>query len=290
MKRAPFFSAIAGLVFVALFAAGVQAARSHDAAQRHPADVNRAAPDFADVAPIFDAKCTGCHMSGGIAPFSLTSAKDAQKHAALIKLMTRSGAMPPWPPAPDSKPFLGEGARLLTTREKALIARWVDGGARIGGHVAAPRKQAVTRGLVLAPREAYTPHAEVGLDDYHCTLLDPKLSGGKMVTAARVLPGRPDIVHHVILFEVSGPSVQEARARDRAMGGKGWTCFGGPGVGVGSIDHGRWLGAWVPGKTNDAFPAGTGMSFPKGAAIVLQVHYNLRHPARPDRTRVALQF
>src|SRR5205085_11150418 len=32
------------------------------------------------------------------------------------------------------------------------------------------------------------------------------------------------------------------------------------------------------------------MSFPKGAAIVLQVHYNLIHRARPDRTRVALEL
>ena len=110
-----------------------------------------------------------------------------------------------------------------------------------------------------------------------------------MVTAAHVLPGRPDIVHHVILYELRGAAVPAARAMDKATGGKGWTCFGGPGVGDDSIDHGRWLGVWVPGKTNDAFPPGTGMSFPKGAAIVVQIHYNLIHPARPDRTRVSLR-
>jgi hypothetical protein len=75
-----------------------------------------------------------------------------------------------------------------------------------------------------------------------------------------------------------------------ASGGNGWTCFGGPGVGDDDIDHGRWLGVWVPGKTNDAFPAGTGMSLPKGAAIVVQIHYNLIHHARPDRTRISLEF
>src|SRR5262249_49554018 len=148
----------------------------------------------------------------------------------------------------------------------------------------------IPKGLVLAPATAYTPHPAVGLDDYHCTLLDPRLGQGRMVTAAHVLPGRPDIVHHVILYEVSGAQVAEARAMNRASGGAGWTCFGGPGVGDDSIDHDRWLGAWVPGKTNDAFPAGTGMSFPKGAAIVMQVHYTLTPRARPDRTRVVLDF
>jgi hypothetical protein len=146
------------------------------------------------------------------------------------------------------------------------------------------------RGIVLAPEKAYLPHASVGLDDYHCTLLDPRLPSGGMVTAAQVLPGQPSIVHHVILYEIAGAAVQQARAMNAQSGGHGWTCFGGPGVGEDSLDHQHWLGVWVPGKTNDAFPAGTGMSFPKGAAIVMQVHYNLIHPPRPDRTRVVLRF
>ncbi len=249
-----------------------------------------AVPTFGDVAPIFNAKCTGCHMKGGIAPFSLTSPKEARAHAQLIRIMTEATLMPPWPPGHDSQPFVGQGSRQLTDREKDLLARWVAGGARIGREVAPPPSARAPKGLVLAPRAAYLPHAEVGLDDYHCSLLDPRLAQGRMVTAARVLPGRPDIVHHVILYELRGAETREARAKDRATGGKGWTCFGGPGVGEGSIDHARWLGAWVPGKTNDAFPPGTGMGFPKGAAIVVQIHYNLSHPPRPDRTRVALQF
>src|SRR5262249_53826735 len=162
--------------------------------------------------------------------------------------------------------------------------------APAGPRIAPPAKPKPPKGLVLAPAESYMPHPSVGLDDYHCSLLEPNLSQSRMVTAAHVLPGRAHIVHHVILYEVRGPQVQEARALNRASGGRGWTCFGGPGVGVDSIDHGRWLGAWVPGKTNDAFPAGTGMSFPRGAAVVMQVHYNLIHRARPDRTHVVLEF
>jgi len=275
---------------LAVFATVVHVAQSRETAKPEPAAAKRASPTFADVAPIFNSKCTGCHMAGGIAPFSLTDPNQARTHAALIKIMTHAGAMPPWPPGRDSKPFVGEGNRRLTADEKALISRWVDGGAQVGGAAASPVTVVAPKGLVFAPRTAYTPHPAVGLDDYHCTLLDPKLADARMVTAAHVLPGRPDIVHHVILYEVWGAAVPAARAMDKASGGKGWTCFGGPGVGEDSIDHGRWLGAWVPGKTNDAFPAGTGMTFPKGAAIVVQIHYNLSHPARPDRTRVSLEF
>jgi Copper type II ascorbate-dependent monooxygenase, C-terminal domain len=245
---------------------------------------------YANVAPIFDNKCVSCHTVGGIAPFSLASASDARAHAQLIKAVTQARLMPPWPPGRDSLPFVGQAHRQLTAHELDLIASWVDGGARAGPRVAPPREPARPTGLALAPARAYLPHPAVGLDDYHCTLLDPNLPDTRMVTAAHVLPGRADIVHHVILYELRGPDVARGRAMNRASGGNGWTCFGGPGVGDDSIDHGRWLGAWVQGKTNDAFPPGTGMSFPKGAAIVMQVHYNLIHPARPDRTRVVLDF
>jgi hypothetical protein len=281
--------------FVSLIAVGLGLLlfgllQSRGAASPKTASAIAAAPTFADVAPIFNKKCIGCHIQGGIAPFSLTSANEARAHAQLVKIMTQAGAMPPWPPASDSKPFVGQSSRRLTAGEKDLIARWVGGGARVGPHVAPPARAPAPKGLVFEPRNEYMPHPNVGRDDYHCTFIDPRLAEGRMVTAAHVLPGRRDIVHHVILYEMRGAAVAAARAKDKATGGKGWTCFGGPGVGDDSNDHGRWLGVWVPGKTNDAFPPGTGMSFPKGAAIVVQIHYNLIHPARPDRTRVSLEF
>ena len=245
---------------------------------------------YADVAPIFQSKCAGCHTVGGIAPFSLATASDARAHAQLIKAMTQAHVMPPWPPGRDSKPFVGQRNRQLTVRELDLIASWVDGGAHAGPRVAPPPKPSAPKGLVFEPRTAYMPRPQVGLDDYHCTLIEPKLSQNRMVTAAHVLPGRPDIVHHVILYELSAAGVPAARAMNNASGGNGWTCFGGPGVGDDDIDHGRWLGVWVPGKTNDAFPSGTGMTLAKSAAIVVQIHYNLIHHARPDRTRISLEF
>jgi hypothetical protein len=254
------------------------------------AGTRHGAVTYAQVAPIFESKCVTCHAVGGVAPFPLTTAADAHSHAQLIELFTQTGQMPPWPPASDSQPLVGQTARLLTPAQKALIARWVAGGAPTGASEAAPKPPPRLRGIVLSPGHAYLPHPSVGLDDYHCTLLDPKLPAGGMVTAAQVLPGQRSIVHHVILYEITGAAVNEARAMNARSGGRGWTCFGGPGVGEGSLDHEHWLGVWVPGKTQDAFPAGTGMRFPRGAAIVMQVHYNLIHPARPSLTRVVLRF
>src|SRR5205814_5842578 len=85
------------------------------------------APTWTDVAPIFAEKCAGCHTKGGIAPFSLTTARSAQAYAGAILAMTQQGKMPPWMPGRDSPAYLGQSRRILTSAEKTLIARWVRG-------------------------------------------------------------------------------------------------------------------------------------------------------------------
>jgi hypothetical protein len=155
--------------------------------------------------------------------------------------------------------------------------------------------------LRLAPAKTYLPHAAVGADDdYHCFLLEPHLKQDVFVTSAVVRPQQPAIVHHVILFEAAGQNAVDARRLDRESGGKGWTCFGGPGLSEthptadaatsDRLGAPQWISAWVPGHTTNDLPAGTGVLVHAGAAVVMQVHYNLIHKARPDRSRAVLRF
>ena len=75
------------------------------------------------------------------------------------------------------------------------------------------------------------PHATGGgIDDYHCFVLDPKLKQDAFVTGALIRPQRTGIVHHVILYEAAGAQATAATQMNAASGGKGWTCFGGPGL------------------------------------------------------------
>jgi Copper type II ascorbate-dependent monooxygenase, C-terminal domain len=107
-------------------------------------------------------------------------------------------------------------------------------------------------------------------------------------------------VHHVILFEATGENAVEARRLNDASGGNGWTCFGGPGLSethptADSASNDRlgappWISAWVPGHATNDLPSGTGVLVHAGAAIVMQVHYNLIHPPRRDRSRAILRF
>jgi mono/diheme cytochrome c family protein len=270
----------------------------------HPAR-RGAAPTWSDVAPIFADKCVGCHTPGGIAPFSLRDARTARAYADGILVMTKLGRMPPWMPGPDSPAYLGQSKRILTPAEKELLARWVQGGARIGAggsiEPVGPVSNAPGTTMTLTPAHSYLPKAAIGgLDDYHCFLLEPHLTQDEYVTSAVIKPQRATIVHHVILFEATGENAVEARRLNEASGGNGWTCFGGPGLSethptADSASNDRlgappWISAWVPGHATNDLPSGTGVLVHAGAAIVMQVHYNLIHPARRDRSRAILRF
>ena len=146
----------------------------------------------------------------------------------------------------------------------------------------------------LAMPAAYVPKAPTapGTDDYRCFLLDPKVERRSVVTGINVLPGNPDVVHHVILFRVPPDKVAAAEEQDRLKDGQGWTCFGGTGVesqGAG-IENAPWLGAWAPGGGERVLAPDLGMPIEPGSRIIMQVHYNLLAGSAPDRSAAKLRL
>jgi hypothetical protein len=139
----------------------------------------------------------------------------------------------------------------------------------------------------------YTPSAPtgVGTDDYRCFLLDPKVPSDQFITGFNVLPGNPDVVHHVILFRVPTDLVDEAEQKDDSTPGQGWTCFGNSGLGSGlEIDDAPWLGAWAPGGSEQLYSKGFGERLDKGSRVIMQVHYNLLAGTKPDRSSAELRL
>lgn len=259
-----------------------------------------ATPSFTrDVAPIIQQKCAGCHRSGGIAPFSFETARSISSRAALVSAVVRARIMPPWPPGARSPAYVGERERTLSSRERATIVAWADAGGRVDGPARKPlpvKPVEVREGerlVELALPSAYRPRAAKGAtDDYRCFVLDPKLRGDVSVTSARIEPGAPKVVHHVILFRITAAQVAEAARLDAAAPGPGWRCFGGIGIAGGAVqstlNDSNWVSAWAPGSSGGRLPEGTGVPLPAGSRVVMQVHYNLLNGRAADRSRAVL--
>ena len=262
-----------------------------------------AAPSFArDVAPVIADKCAGCHRSGGIAPFPLETASQISRQADAIAAVVEAGLMPPWPPGKLSPAYVAQDMRTLSSGQRAAVLAWALRGGKIDGPAgkpAAPQGPEVRAGetlLNLRMQAVYRPSAPRGVtDDYHCFLVDPKLTRSSFVTSARIEPGQPKIVHHVILFRVGPEQVAGARSLDARDAGPGWSCFGGTGLPAGdgtgitdSLNNANWIAAWAPGWGGNHLPDGTGVSLPAGSQIVMQVHYNLLNGRAQDRSRALL--
>ena len=111
--------------------------------------------------------------------------------------------------------------------------------------------------LTLEMPEPYTPSAPTGFgtDDYRCFLLDPKLAEDAFITGFNVLPGNPDVVHHVILFRVPPTSVDAGEELDEAYAGPGLDLLRRhrPRPRSSGIDDAPWLGAWAPGGSETVY-------------------------------------
>jgi hypothetical protein len=134
--------------------------------------------------------------------------------------------------------------------------------------------------ITLQTPHPYTPRSvDASTDDYHCTLVNPRLRENSYIIGTHFYPNSPE-VHHAIMFEVLPADVPRAIAADNH--GQGWGCFGEAGVG-------QWLSVWAPGHGLEMTPKGTGLFFPKGSMIVMQVHYNLLRGDKPVHVQLKLQ-
>ncbi|HEX9103836.1 MAG TPA: cytochrome c, partial [Polyangia bacterium] len=137
---------------------------------------------YQDAAPIFAARCAGCHSPGNIAPFSLLTYSDAMTYASLIKPAIQNHLMPPMPP--DTSAGSGcpqiDDARVMPDAERDTIVAWVDGGALPGdaAHAAPTPAAPDTLGPPTATYDSGLDYSSSfqGADEYRCFVVDPALT------------------------------------------------------------------------------------------------------------------
>lgn len=221
-----------------------------------------------DVAPILDNNCVTCHRPGQIAPFSLSTYKDAKKHGRLMADIVKRRIMPPWKPVPGYGEFIGE--RRLTDEQVALIEKWVKAGMPEGNRKDLPEPPTFASGwqlgtpdLILKMPEPYQMPAE-GQDVMRNFIVPVEIPDGKYIRAVEYQPSNRRIVHHAVLM--MDPE-HRARRKDRADGAPGFTQFSQ----VAQMLPGT-LSGWAPGCKPLPLPDGLSCPWVKGADLVLQLH------------------
>jgi len=240
-----------------------------------------------DVAAILQKHCQACHRPGQVGPFPLETYEHARKRAADIASVVAEKQMPPWKPARDYGPRLKD-ERGLTAVEIGILKAWAEAGAPRGDEkdIPPPVKfpdgwQLGTPDLVLEMPEKFEVPA-AGPDIYRCFVLPTNLPKDVYLSAVDFRPGNRRVTHHMMAFiDTEGG----ARLRDKGDPGPGYTEFSGPGAEVFGD-----LGGWLAGTDPAHLPAGVGRLFPRGADVILQIHYHPTGRRETDRTRLGLYF
>ena len=240
-----------------------------------------------EVAAIVQKNCLECHRRGQVGPFPLETYSQASK--ALGRHRRRDDGPPHAPlegSAQETPRF--KHNRSLSAGDIATLAAWAEAGAPEGDPTRVPSPPSFaddwalgTPDLVVEiPGDFEVPAS--GKDIYRCFVIPTHLGEDRYVSAIEYQPGNRRVVHHLLGYvDTTG----QARKRDDADPGLGYTCFSGPGIEI----HGD-LGGWAPGNEPSRLPEGVGRLLPGNADVVVQIHYHPSGKPETDRSRIGLHF
>jgi hypothetical protein len=248
------------------------------------------------IAPIIYKNCTSCHRKGEAAPFVLYNFEDVSSRSKLIKFVTETRFMPPWPADADYTHFIDE--KVLTADEIALIGKWVDQGSQPGDLSKMPAMPVFPEGsqlgkpdLVIKLRDVFKIPGD-GKDRFMLMRVPYELKQDQFIKTIEVVPGNRKLVHHVNAQLLSYPPDK----RKDVMAGnvavdvneypnklEAYKALGLPN------DDGTFpmltqsVTNYLPGVTPPVYPDGIGgfKLAKKGAIFLKDIHYG---PSRIDTT------
>jgi hypothetical protein len=154
-----------------------------------------------DIAEIIYNNCTVCHRPGESGTFNLLTYSDAIRKAKLIKFVTQSRYMPPWPADPEYSHFIGE--RVLSEQQIESIKDWVEGGTLRGDSLKEPPLPEFYTGsafgkpdLVIKAQQAVLIKGN-GTDVFLIMKYPYQLDKDTILDFAEFVPHRRKLVHHV---------------------------------------------------------------------------------------------
>jgi hypothetical protein len=231
-----------------------------------------------------------CHRKGDVAPFALTNYSEVKPWATMIQSYTQKRLMPPWKATPGHGEFLD--SRWLTDDDLSKIAAWASAGAPEGTRKDLPAPPKLhpagswalgTPDTMLKAPKPFSLEAE-GKDVYRNFTLPIDFTEDRYISAIDFKPDNPGIVHHMIAYvDLDGSTVARREGKD---GQPGWEVSGG-GSGIRNED---WAEGWAPGMNPRRQPEGVAIKIPKGAKLVLQIHYHKSGKPETDNSAIGLYW
>ncbi len=236
------------------------------------ADLDSSPTYHRDVSRVMQKHCIVCHREGGVAPFSLETKDDVEANAPMIEEVLRRGTMPPWFAAPmkNAKESPWANERVLTRQEKTILKQWARAGFPEGDPADAPQPVTFPKGWQIDPDDIFTaPAVDVqatGIMDYVYLTVETGVTEDRWVDAIQILPGAPQVVHHVLAFIIP----PDGDSSD-----------------VNGVDY--W-GVYAPGSNPQIYPDGYARRLPAGSRLLLSMHYTPNGEAAVDQTRIGVRF
>jgi peroxiredoxin len=221
------------------------------------------------VARIFQNRCVGCHRSGEVAPFAMTSYEEVIGWAAAIREVVQEGRMPPWFADPKYGHFANDAR--LSDEEKQQIDTWVENGCPQGDVKELPEPRQFAEGwqmgepdqIVYMREKPFTVSAD-GVPQIEYFTVDPGWITDQWIQATETRPGNRAVVHHLRVYIVP-KSVSDPFPRD----GIGW---------------------YGPGFPPYVCPPGTAIHVPANARLEFQLHYTPNGTEQDDRSMIGIRF
>lgn len=249
------------------------------------------------IAPIIYKNCASCHRPGEAGPFNLLSYTDVKARGKLLKFVTETRFMPPWPADASYTHFVDE--KVLTQDEIDMISKWVDEGYAIGDSSKIPPipvfpkgSQLGTPDLVIRFREPYQIKGD-GQDRFLLMRVPYQIPADKYVSVIEVVPDNRKLLHHVnaqlLSYEFdkkkdvfSGNTVVDLDSfPDKLIAYKELGLANDDGTTFPMLTQS--VTNYLPGVTPPVYPDGIGgfKMARKGALFLKDIHYG---PSRVDTT------
>lgn len=278
-----------------------------------------------DIAPIIADNCAECHREGGVAPFAMDSNLAVQGWSPMIREVVMTKRMPPG--QIDNK--VGHKIKNemnLSDEDMQKLVRWVNAGSVVDGDldplanlVWPETKWALGEPDLIVKVPAQTVPA-TGVVDYMDIPIDLGLEKDVWIRGSQVLPGSPEVLHHIIttvippggaanpqdaLFAAINSLPEERAAAVRAELFASVASGGRPDIdkifrenpeidvgtllGGGDPDQGSVAG-YAPGNAIQLNPEGVGGLLKAGTQLNLQMHYTTAGKEMTDETEIGIYF